>query len=51
VQLQTLHARAIQPGLHRREYAQIAEEQQSLEAWLSQAFEQWAEVLGQLERQ
>ncbi|WP_299431380.1 ABC-F family ATP-binding cassette domain-containing protein [uncultured Meiothermus sp.] len=51
VQLQTLHARAVQPGLHHREYAQIAEEQQSLEARLSQAFEQWAEVSGQLERQ
>jgi ATP-binding cassette subfamily F protein 3 len=49
VQLQTLHARAVQPGLHHREYAQIAEEQQSLEARLSQAFEQWAEVSGQLD--
>jgi ATP-binding cassette subfamily F protein 3 len=49
LQLQTLHARAAQPGVHHREYAQITEEQQSLEAGLSQAFEQWAEVSGQLD--
>jgi ATP-binding cassette subfamily F protein 3 len=49
VQLQTLHARAVEPGQHHSVYTQIAEEQQSLEARLSQAFEQWAEVSGQLE--
>ncbi len=49
-QLQAVHTRAGQPGLHHSEYAQIAQEQQNLEAKLNRVFEQWAEVSEQLER-
>jgi len=48
-QLQAVHTRAGQPGLHHREYALIAQEQQNLEARLNQTFEQWAEVMESLE--
>lgn len=48
-QIQTVLARANQPGLHHSEYAQIAQEQHRLEAPLEQTFSRWAEVAGGLE--
>ncbi len=48
-QVQSVLARANQPGLHHSEYAQIAQEQQRLEAALQQTFSRWAEVVEGLE--
>ncbi|MCX7783299.1 MAG: ABC-F family ATP-binding cassette domain-containing protein [Meiothermus sp.] len=48
-QIQAILARANQPGLHHREYAQIAQEQHQLEAALEQTFSRWAEVTEGLE--